>query len=588
MLEPIRVVETIQPVKVNELRAGQFIYDMGRNISGWTRIRVRGDRGTKVTLRHAGGLHADGRLDDRCNMHPTHEARQTDLYILKGEGEESWEPRFTLHGFRYVEVSGDPALFELLAVEGRMVRTDAESAGTFRCSNPLLNRIHDYVKQTFACCLQSQPQDAMDRAERVAWLGDPGMIAEDCMYNFRTAPFWTKWLEDIRDAQKPNGEVPFTCPNHWRGSFGNYSWVPVWHSSYPLFVWYLYQYYGDERILAEHFDALRSLAEFHRRKADNGILNGGLGDHMEPQADGRSSSGPRRTPSSLTSTAYYFYEIKILAEIARVLGKDSLAGEYQTHSERIKDAFNREFFDSDSNDYGRGSQTANAVALYLGLVPQDRIMGVRENLVHNIMEEHQGHLATGIVGTNALEQVLPELGETEVMYGIATKTTFPSWGHQVVNGATTLWETWEEPTAERYSLNMKMFGSSQLFFYKHLAGIAPGSPGFQDVIIRPRVVDDLDWVEGSLETMHGRIETRWERTKTGLHLRVTIPTNTTAQIHVPTLDSQQVEIGLAGADIWSDKGYLSGGPGVLGGHQTKDAVVLQVGGGRYLFRMRKR
>jgi alpha-L-rhamnosidase len=392
MMEPIRVVQTLRPVSVTEIRHGVFVYDMGTNIGGWSRLRVRGERGTKVTLRHAGNVYADGSIDDRCNMSRVHPARQLDTYILKGDGVETWEPRFTLHGFRYVEVIGSPATPEILSVEGRFVRTSADSAGTFRCSDKLLNRIHDYVRQTFACCLQSQPQDAMDRAERVAWLGDPGMIAEDLMYNFNTAAFWAKWVEDIGDAQKPSGEVPFTCPNHWRGPrHGNYGWLPVWQTSYPLFVWYVYHFYGDERILAEHFDGLRALVEYFRANAKKDVLNGGLGDHMEPQPDGTSSSGPRRTPNSLTSTAYYYYDTLILAKAAQVLRKEAEAKDYFALAQRIKAAFNREFFDTEANDYGSGSQTANALALYLGLVPDDRRDSVRKNLVHNIVEEHDGH-----------------------------------------------------------------------------------------------------------------------------------------------------------------------------------------------------
>ena len=272
--------------------------------------------------------------------------------------------------------------------------------------------------------------------------------------------------------------------------------------------------------------------------------------------------------------------------MARVLGKNDDARDYFALAERIKTAFNREFFDVDSNDYGSGSQTANALALYLGLVPEQHRDAVRENLVHNIVEENDGHLATGIIGTNALEQVLPELGESEVMYGIATQTTFPSWGDQIRGGATTLWETWQEPSPIHHSLNMKMFGSSQVFFYRHLAGIGAASPGFRDTVIRPRIVKNLDWVDATVDTVRGPIECRWEKVDGGLYLRVVIPANTQAVVHVPTLEADKVSVGGGGADGWTNGTYIPGGAGLLGAPRTTDAVVFKTGGSRFFFRMR--
>ncbi len=586
MLTPIRVVETLKPVKMLTPQPGVFIFDMGKMLSGWTRLRVRGKRGAEVKLRHAARVHDDGTLDARSNSHPRHVARQTDTYILKGEGDEVWEPRFTLHGFRYVEVTGFPGTPTLASVEGRFVRSAVAESSTFACSNDLLNHIHDYVKRTFACSLQSIPQDAMDRSERVAWLGDPGMVAEDMIYNFDLASFWTKWLGDIRDAQKPDGEVPYISPIHWRTSHNPYGWMPVWHSTYPLIAWYVYQYYGDERILADHYEGLCKLVDYFSARAENHLLRDGLGDHMEPQPDGTSSFRPLHTPATLTSTAYYYYDTWILAQAAKVLGKEDDAQRYSELAEKIKAAFNREFLDRGANQYGTGSQTANALALYLGLSPERRAEAIAKNLVSDIVKRHRGHLSTGIIGTNALEQALPEVGAADVMYGIATQTTFPSWGYQVGRGATTLWEIWEDNPERQPSLNMKMQGSSQKFFYKDLAGISPASPGYRDIMIKPRIVGDLTWVKATVHTVHGPIAIHWERAEDGLDMRLTLPANTSADVTVPTLGLDAIAITESGQPLWRDGEYVAGITGITSGHRAGDSVTFQAGGGRYFFRLR--
>jgi alpha-L-rhamnosidase len=585
-LPAIRVMEQITPVRRMSPRPGVFVYDMGEMLSGWTRLRLRGERGTRVTLRHAGRVYADGSLDDRTNTYPRAVARQLDTYILRGDGEEVWEPRFTLHGFRFVEVTGSPRTPELLGVQGRFARSSCESSGTFRCSDELVNRVHDYVRRTFACCLQGMPQDAMDRAERVAWLGDPGMVAEDMIYNFDTAAFWNKWLADLRDAQKPDGEIPYVCPLHWRGTHLPYSLLPVWQSSYPLFVWYVYQYYGDERVVSEHYEGMKKLVEYFRARAPDGLLTTGIGDHMEPQSDGTSSASPRNTPAALTSTAYFYADTRILARSANLLGKHDDVRRYTQLATEIKQRFNQEFLNEDKSSYASGSQTSNAVALHLELVPEAHVEAVLATLVDSILRLHEGHLATGIVGTNALEQALPAHGRADVMLRVATRTTFPSWGHQLLQGATTLWETWEDPSARQHSLNMKMLGSTQKFFYHDLAGIRPASPGFSQVEIRPQIVDHLEWVTASFVTPRGPLEIDWRKVAGGLDFRVTVPTNTRAQVSVPTLALVDCKITEGGMGLWQNETYQPGIAGIRAARRAGEAVILEAGGGRYFFRVR--
>ncbi len=380
MLAPVKVMKTLKPVKISKLADGVYVYDFGQHFSGWSRLRVRGPKGAKVTLRHAGALDDKGHLDIKSQRN----VEQTDTYTLKGEGLEIWEPRFTLHGFRYVEMTGFPGTPAAENLEGRFVYNSVETCGSFECSNPLLNQIHHNACWTFMSSLQGIPQDAGDRPERVAWLGDTGFVCEDYLYNFDTAVFWAKWLDDIKDSQKTDGDIPVVSPLHWRNPYR--SRFPCWKSTYPVIAWYLYQYYGDERVLAEHYDGMKKLVAFFAAKTEGHILKGGLGDHMEPdRPSGKSNFRPTRTPGDLTSTAYYYYDTLIVARAAAIIGKVDEAKHYHELAEQIKKAFIKEFFDEKTNQFATGSQTSNATALFLGLVPKGKEPAVLKNLVDDII-----------------------------------------------------------------------------------------------------------------------------------------------------------------------------------------------------------
>jgi len=603
IMPAIKVVQTIKPVRLLQPKQGVFIFDFGQNFSGWTRLRVRGSQGTKVTIRHGARLYADGSLDNRSSAYSCpdndedyvagrpgndqryhHCARQTDTYICRGAGTEIWEPRFTLHGFRYAEVTGFPGAPTLSDLEGRFVRSDVDTVGKFTCSNPLINQIHSNVCWTLMSSLQSFPQDAADRSERVGWLGDP--IPEDYILNYDTALFWSKWLDDLKDSQKPNGDVPVISPLHWRRTFDPYYMSPCWKSTYPIVVWDVYQHYADKRVLERHYRGIEKLVAFLGTQATEHIISAGLGDHMEPQPDGTSSAGPVHTPISLTSTAYYYRDIWILAQAARILGKTDDTAKYDRLAEEVRSAFHRKFFDSDSRSYGTGSQTSNAVPLYFDMVPEEQTEAVLENLVGDILHKHQGHLSTGMLGTNALAQTLARLGRADVMYEIATKTTFPSWGYQVKHGATTLWEAWEASTEPQLSDNMKLFATVDKFFYKDLAGIRLTAPGFKTIAIRPQIVGDLTHARASVDTIRGKFASSWQRDKGSLSLDVSIPANCRAEVSVPTLGGPGPMIQESGKTVWRGAKFVPGAPGIGNGQRQRDYVTFDVGSGVYSFQLR--
>ena len=594
-LPPIRVMATRAPRRVLNPRPGVFVFDMGQNCCGWTGLRARGPRGTEVALAHGARVYEDGSLDARSNLHDVagvhgagvhgagmHGARQTDRYILRGDpaGEE-WEPRFTLHGSRFVEVTGYPGTPALDAIDGRVVRTSARATGRFTCSDELLNRIHAMCWWTFASSMQGHPQDSADRSERVGWLGDP--IPEDYLYNFDCASFWAKWADDIADSQKENGHVPKISPVHWRRTHDAYAYpAPFWSSTYAVLVWTLYWFLDDEALLARHYDGLVRLVAYLGGLAQEHVIEAGLGDHMEPQPDGSTSSAPRHTPTALTSTAIYYWDVRTLGRIAAILGQGGDAARYGELAERIGAAFNRRFLDPRRGTYASGSQTANALALQMGLVPAEAVERVLEHLVHDITVRHDGHLSTGMVGTNALVNALPRHGAAEVMYGIATRTTFPSWGYMLERDATTLWETWSDDRDEQLSLNMKLLGSVDKFLYRDVAGIRPLAPGFRRIAMAPKVVGPIRHASAWIETVRGPAAVSWRVDGDGaLRLAAEIPANATAEVRLPTGGRTAVQVTEGTRPVWRDGAFAPGAQGVTEARADGDCVVVEVGSGSY-------
>ena len=586
-VEPIRIVQRYKPTRVHKTVRNTYIFDMGQYISGFTELRVSGPAGTEITLAHAGRFCFEtDALDTRnAGNWVLHKAAQTDCYKLKGQGKEVYCPRFTLHGFRYVEVIGYPGKPTVDGITGCAVNNDIAASGKFQCSHDLLNSIHHNVWHTFRGSFQGIPQDASDRAERFAWLGDPGYVAEDYMLNFVDARFWSKWLDDIADVQRPDGMLPFAAPPSWHECYTDW---PCWENSYSLFVWFTYLYNDDEPLLERHYDGLRMQVERFRSLADNHILADSLGDHMEPRHDGTSSFSPTRTPAELTATAYYSHCAWILSQVASILGKDDDAVKYAALAEDIKAAFNAKFLNIDGKDgqaptyYGKDSQTANALALHLNLVPNKYKQKVLNHLV-KIIDDYDGHLNTGIIGTDALEQVLGVNGRADVMFRIASQTTFPGWGYGVTIGQTTIGEDFA--CSPCHSLSMKMLGSVEKFFYRDLAGIGLAAPGFKRINIKPCIAEGLTFARASLKTVRGLISSDWKKTKNSVTLKVTIPVNTTAEVSVPKMGLERIIITEGEGEIWKNGEFVGKAPDITSGIETVGYITLNVLSGSYQFKL---
>ncbi len=551
LLEPVVVTETLAPVAVVEKEAGRRLVDFGQNISGWTRIAVSGPAGAEVTLRHTPEVLADGELDDNANMGAWLPARQTDVYVLAGEGTELWEPRFTLHGFRHLEVTVSTPEVEVKRLEARVVHSDLASIGEFSCSEPLLEQIHRNVRWTHRASFQGFPQDAAERNERVGWVGDPGWAIEDYLYNYDAIAFWRKWLDDLADVQLENGAFPVICPISWRGGidmtppddyevpddldtmvywpFG--TWPDFSATSYPSIAWQLYRYSGDRTILEDHFEGMKRGVDYLRSIASGLIVEIGLGDHQEPQADGTSEVFAQRTPVEVTSTAWFFELARIVGEAAAVLGREEDRRTYAGLAEEIRAVFNERFFDAEGAGYSTGSQTSLALPLWFGIVPDERRADVVATLVRRIRDVDDGHLETGTMGTAALQQVLAAEGAAETMFGIATQTTYPSWGEQIARGATTVWETWGgDPD---FSRNMKLMASVEKFLFRDVAGLTPASPGWERIRVRPRLVGQLSAAAAQVRTPRGEAAVSWRLEDGTLHLRVEVPATGSAEVWLP-------------------------------------------------------
>ncbi len=569
---PIKVMQTIRPVKLSEPKPGVFIFDLGQNIAGWAQIRVQGPAGTTVKLRYAERLHPDGTLDQAGIANLVFDPWfQTDVYVLtlkigtnpaqllKGAGQEVWEPRFAFHGYQYVEVTGWPGTPTLDSLVGRVVHTAFDSAGSFECSNQLLNDIQRLTLWSYRGNYVGHPTDCPQR-EKNGWTGDAHLAAEQAMYNWFNPAAYTKWMEDFWDEQKPNGSLPGIVPTPgWGYAWGN---GPAWDSAYVLIPWYLYLYEGDVSILERHFARMKRYVDYLEEGSKDLIVSIGLGDWVPAKTT---------TPEAVTSTGYFYVDTLVVAKAAAILGKPDLAKRYGDLAERIKTAFNREFVKPDGS-VSVGSQTALSCALFQGLAQPEVAAATMAKLVQAV-HAADDHIDTGILGAKYLFTTLSERGQHELAYKVATQTTPPSYGDWVKRGANTLWEDW--PGAN--SLNHIMLGDISAWFYRQLAGIKvdEAKPGFKRIVLQPRPVGDLAWVKASCHSLYGRITSAWRIDGGAFVWHVVVPPNTTAVAHVPNADPAKVaEGGVPAAEAKGVKFLRAEG----------GAAVYELQPGRYEFK----
>lgn len=554
VMPPIKLVEHIQPVSVSSPKAGIHVFDMGQNFAGWARLTVKGPRGTRITLRYAEDLKPDGTMDVKSNER----ALATDVYVLKGGGPEVYEPRFTFHGFRYVELSGFPGTPDRDTLLGCVVHSACEPAGEFVCDNELINRIHAATRWSQRSNLMGYPMDCPQRDERLGWFGDALVSMEEAMFNFDMPLFYRQWLDGVQFNQnEANGDISIVSPRPYMSLEPD----PTWSSAYVVMVWEYYRHYGDKQFLARHFESMKRYVDYLGTQAKDHILPkywiGDWGTIVKGWQEGE--------PVSVT-TAFYYYDATIVAKAARVLGKEADTEKYAKLASDIKTAFNNKYFDVGNKRYERGTQFSNAFPLYLGLAEPTYQRPVLENILSSL-EQNRGHFDVGVLGAKYLTDALTNAGRADLAYGLATRTGFPSWAHMLEGGRTTLSEFWDL----HGSHNHVMMGSIDGWFYRVLAGIQPTEdrPGFAHIVIKPFMPTGLNYVKASTRTVRGAVAVEWRKVDNGLTLKMRIPVNSTATIYVPVKSAERIQ----------------SEPPLKAVRNLENATVYEVGSGEYGFQV---
>ena len=575
VIEPIRVTETLKPVAINEVSPGVYIYDMGQNMVGWCRLAISGPKGAQVSLRHAERLRPDGTL----YLDNLRSAQVTDVYTLKGDGTEVYEPRFTYHGFRYVEVRGFPGKPSLASLEGREVHDAVEQHADFASSNRLLNQIYKNVVWGTKDNYRSMPTDCPQRDERQGWLGDRSEESRGEPYMFDVAALYAKWVDDMADSQDEKGRVSDVSPAYWPLRKENVTWP----SAFIIIPDHLYDQYGDLRVIEQHYEGMKKwIAYMQTFLKDDLMPRDVYGDWCVPPESPElihSKDPARRTEGPVLGTTYFYHLLRLMARFATLLDKPNDAKGFTALADKLLVGFNKTFFHEATGQYSNGSQTSSVLPLAFGMVEEQDRQKVSEALVRKIEEQSQGHTATGLIGGQWLLQVLSANGHPEVAYEIASQRTYPSWGYMVGQGATTIWELWNGDTANpamNSGNHLMLVGDLITWLYENLAGIRPdpAQPGFKHIIMHPTPVGDLTYLKASHKSPYGEIASDWRRDGDRFTWNVSIPVNTTATVYVPADREASVkESDLPVAQM----------PGIKHARMEAGAAVYEIGSGTYHF-----
>jgi alpha-L-rhamnosidase len=561
-VQAIKVVDTLKPVSLNG-----GVFDFGQNIAGWTRLTASGSAGNNVTLNY-------------CELTPgTGGTEVSDGYTLRGSGTESWEPRFTYHGFQYVKVSGVSGL-TTSNVTCCVVRSDVDTIGDFSCSSILLNKIHNAYVWTQKDNLCSVPTGCCQRDERKGWMADAMVTSEAACFNLGMKAFYAKWFNDMEDFQKYRA-VDFSgaaaygaianinpCPEAER-SPANWAIQDIpWSSAAISIPWDVYMAYGDTTLLEKHYQMMRKFVEYIKSISVGYLCSSNRwGDWAGAATDG-----------TMLSTGYYFRCAYLLSKIAQELGKTADAATYSQLSDSIKTVFNANYL-KNNDHYNNNEQVANALALYFGIVPAANKAAVLAGLTKNIAD-NGNHLTTGVVGTHCLMNALWQNGAIEAGYALANQTTQPSWGYMIGRGATTIWEFWNGSQSWNHPM---LGGPIDAWFYKAVLGIYPTKPGYEELAIRPQIGGGLTNAQGSVMTVRGLVSSGWQLLGANLILNVTVPFNSRAVVSVPKPSTGQTTIYEGATLVWQGTALLAKTAGIDSAREDTTYVNFSVGSGIYRF-----
>jgi alpha-L-rhamnosidase len=560
---PVQRTGDIQTVAVTRPAPGLAVYDYGRNFAGWARLRVAAPAGTRIVMRFGEMLKPDGTVY-RKNLRA---ARATDTYICKGGGEETWEPRFTYHGFQYVEVQGLPETAGPDALTGIIAGSALPLSGHFECSDAIMTRTAANERCTIRANLVELPTDCPQRDERMGWM-DYHEIVTSALYEQDAATLLTKWVGDMVDARLPDGAFPMIAPDVHR-----FPWSPGWADSGVIIPWTMYYVYGDTRLAARYYRAIAGHLETYKTHSIGLVVQpAGLGDWLAPDMS---------TPKELIATALFARCAEDMAEMARALGKSQDASTYADLHRSVRRAFQNKFV-SREGTIGSDSQGGYALAIAYDLLEPEQARQAADKLVAAI-ERRDGHLSTGMVTTHLLLPALSKAGRTDVAYRLLEKTSYPSWGYFLRMGATSMWERWDAKTEKGYhpdgmnSFNHANLGTCTEWFYRTVLGIGAAEPGFGKLLLKPEPGGNLIWARGYYDSQHGRIGSDWKIENDQFVWKVRIPANTTATVHVPARNAASVTEGGKPLGEAADVKVVRREP---------SAVVVEIGSGSYEFRSR--
>lgn len=583
---PVRATEEIPAVSVRQATNGAYIFDLGQNIAGVVRLKVKGPAGTTIQLRHGEMLYPDGRLMTE-NLR---RARAIDHYVLKGDPRgETYTPRFTSHGFQYVEVSGYPGVPDKDVITGVVLHSDTPLVSDFTCSDPVLNRLFQNIVWTQRGNFIDLPTDCPQRDERFGWTGDAQVYVRAATYNADVAAFYTKWLRELMESQRPSGAFPGFAPHPFQHGW---DFGTAWADAGVICPWTIWQVYDDTRIIERCWEPMVRFLEWRKRTSKDFL---GV-NHGNDWGDWLSFGG--KTPLEYIDTVYFGYSAKLMADMARAIGKDREAREYRELFQKVKSAFNNKYVKEDGS-LTVDTQTAYALALFTDLIPASLRTRSGEILASKIRERASSTdsgITTGFLGTRALLPVLSSVSQHNLAVQLIQSRKFPSWGYEVEQGATTIWERWNsytkdngfggEQNAAMNSFSHYSFGAVCEWMFASLAGISSQEPGFARVIISPSPstaqqsgeVERLAWVKARHDSIRGRITSEWKDSDGSFELKTQIPANTTALVYLPARNVASIREG--GEPLTEVKG-------VRALRMEGDRAVLSIGSGEYHFITKK-
>jgi alpha-L-rhamnosidase len=530
---PVRATETLTVQNITEPEPGRFVFDLGQNMVGWAALNIPVEKDQTVTLRVAEMLNPDGTMYT-ANYRS---AKTIDFYTAAETGTISWQPTFTFHGFRYVELSGFPEGAKPKAdwIKGVVLHSDLPRIGTFESSHEKLNQLYSNIIWGQRGNFLDIPTDCPQRDERLGWTGDAQAFAPTALLNYDCHAFFKSWLGSMRDDQFKDGQIPHVIPDILKGAGS-----PGWMDAATIIPWDVYVSTGDAEVLAENFDMMEKLVAWYRTKSKDGLISkiGGFGDWLQPYA--KDNKGD--TPKELLGTAFYANSVQILANSAKVLGKTADAAKYGAEAAAVKAAFAKHYFAADGTlQNASETQTAYLLAIGFKLIPVDIQKKAAVHLVE-LVNAADGHLRTGFLGTPFIAQVLDDMGYGDLAYSILFKETYPSWFFSINQGATTMWERWNSYSHKdgfgdvgMNSFNHYAYGAIGEWMIERVAGLAldPEHPGYKHFFVKPIVGGPLTSARVELETAYGRASSGWNLDGDNLMLNVVVPPNTTATIEFP-------------------------------------------------------